>query len=999
MSRPLPSFLSLLALSAAICAPVAAQTAQTGALEGRVTVADGRVVANAVVTIEQTGGAHPRAARSDEYGTFRIPFLPPGTYAVTVRLIGYRPVTHEGIPIRALEVTPLTVVLTPAPAELDTATVRADRIPVVARTTEFTSSIAARERELLPAPRDANALIAFTPGARPGQIFGGSTTQANLYQFDGVTVNQPGRGGSFLLPNVDWIEEFKVIGPGAGAEYGNFQGGLVNIVTKSGSNTRQGQLRTFYEHRALAAQDVNAFESGMTPDHRIEVNGEFRGPIVRDRIYFYLSGQEARSGSRVLDPARASGTGLAWLPTLATRREQKYYGKLTWQTSERDIVNVSLGVDNVFRERVGLTGYDAVDATYRGRSPSLFSQANLQRTLDSRRSFQLGVSGYRGADDELPYHGPRMPAVVLLDAPNAPRFVNALYTRRNTPASLGFTGVYDHHLHTERGQHHLRIGGEYVVGLWREQRTRNGGLTWYTEAGDDFDARNPATWREIPSLGVYATADTGGRIDLTADSRNAAFFVQDYLRVNDRLSISAGLRAGLWVGSIVPGNGGGSRGTPTFQALSATGFDPRIGATLDVSGNGSLVARAHWGRYHQNLFALFYDRAPGANVFTNIEYCDWNDTDRSVLPELGRAYSTADFNRLFTCFAGANLFNEARAIEGYRQPYMDQLTLGLTKTLGPRLEARAVYLTRRNRAVLSLVDRNLDANWAPIVNVRVSEAGGPVRDPDGRDIVLPVVYVRADDLRARLSAGDVIPGYVASDTVRLTYDPQLVLRPVDEAERAFDQVQLSLQGDWPGVSFNAALVFTNLTGNVFSVNGWLDPAGEGNGPFVDRNTMLDYAGRLPNASPWEVKLRASGRLPWGFEGGAFFTYMSGDFWTPSLEISRDVSFAAEQPGGTVPLDERLFRGAAGQVLFTEPRGSRQFGGRADLDLRLQRVFRVGGNDVIVGGEVFNLFNGSAVTSRKERVNDQDPADPASLAGAVRFRQPPTMVRLNVQYRL
>ena len=74
-------------------------------------------------------------------------------------------------------------------------------------------------------------------------MFGGSTNQANLYQLDGVTVNAPGTGGSFLLPNVDWLEDFKVIALGAGAEYGNFQGGLINMVTKSGNNTLQGAVR------------------------------------------------------------------------------------------------------------------------------------------------------------------------------------------------------------------------------------------------------------------------------------------------------------------------------------------------------------------------------------------------------------------------------------------------------------------------------------------------------------------------------------------------------------------------------------------------------------------------------------------------------------------------------------------------------------------------------------------------------------------------------------
>jgi hypothetical protein len=992
--------LALLAALAAAPATLKGQTSQTGILQGRVSLPSGRVIANATVALRQLDGSYPRGARSDQRGDFRINFITPGVYEVSVRLIGYQPVVYNDVVIRATEVTRLDIELTPSRTVLDALTVSAGATNINTSTTEFTTSLQAKERELLPTARDANSLINFTPGARPNQLFGGSTGQANLYQLDGVTVNQPGTGGSFLLPNIDWIQDFKVIGLGAGAEYGNFQGGLVNIVTKSGSNTLQGQVRTFYENRALNASNVNAFENGSELDNRVEFNAELRGPIIADRLYFYLSGQEARSGNRVVDFANATSDNVSWLSTLSDRREQKYYGKLTWQASERDIINASAGIDNVTRERAGLSGYDAVDATYQGRSPSTFYQANWQRTLSNRSFLELKLSGYSGEDNETPYNGSNVPAVVLLDAPNTPQFANAFYTRRNAPASLGFTGVYDAYFNTGLLQHNLKLGGDHTQGSWRERRTRNGDYTWYTEAGAGFDPLNPATWQEIPSLGVYATTDTGGRIDLDATTQNSALYVQDYIRVSNRLSLSAGLRLGRWAGDITPGNGGGSRGKESFRAVTATALDPRLGATFDVNGDASLVAKAHWGRFHQNLFALFFDRAPGANVFTNIEFCDWNNTDKTLLPELGRQYTAAQFASLFSCFPGANLFNEASAIENYRQPYMDQITLGLEKTIGRNLKAEVLYINRRNRDVLSLVDKNLAQNWSPISNVRVLDSRGAVLDANGQPLVLPTVYVRNDDLANRLSAGDQIPGYVDTDTLRLRFEQDLVIRPVDDARRDFNQLQFSVAGTYPRLQFNAALAYTRLTGNLYSVNGYFNPSGQENGPFVEQNGQLNFSGNLPNYSPWDFKLRMSGQLPWGFEGGAFLTYTSGDFWTPSLNISRQLFFDAEQAGGgTVELDERLFRGAVGQDILTEPRGSRQFAALANLDLRLQRVFRLGTNDVIVGLEVFNLTNGNAITALKQELNAQDPADPTSLVGAVRFRQPPTTLRLNLQYRL
>ncbi len=998
-----PAVVRQLCLAIVLCAvafparALCAQTSQTGIVQGTVTLADGRELANATVSLRHADGSYPRETRTDERGAFRINFISPGTYEVTVRLLGFRPVVYRGIVIRAAEVQRIAVEMAPAPTELGAVTVVADPLIINMGTTEFTSSLSARERELLPAARDANALINFTPGARPGQVFGGSTNQANLYQLDGVMVNQPGSGGSFLLPNVDWIQDFRVIGLGAGAEYGNFQGGLINIVTKSGSNTLQGQLRTFYENRTFNASNVNAFEVGSELNDRVEVNAELRGPLVRDKLYFYLSGQEARAQNRVVDFRSAGSNRVSWLDALTDRREQKYYGKLTWQASERDIINASAGIDNLTRERIGLSGFNSVDATMQGRSPSRFYQANWQRSLDARRFFEIKLSGYQGRDDELPYSGENVPAVVQLDVANSPQFNNSFYTRRNAPSSFGITGMYDTYFGTGALQHNLKVGAEYNVGLWREERTRNGGLTWFTEPGANFDPRNAATWAEIPSIGggVYATADTGGRIDLAADSRNAALYIQDYIRVNDRLSINAGLRFGGWAGFITPGNQApGFRGEK-FEAVIASGFDPRIGASFDMTGNGTMVAKAHWGRYHQNLFALFFDRAPGANVFTNIEFCDWNDVDKSRLPDVGRPYGTQEFNELFTCFQGSNLFNEARVIEDYRQPYMDQLTLGLERSIGRNFKADVLYISRRNRAVLSLVDRNLAGNWAPLRNVAVSDARGPVIGADGQPVILPEVFVRNDDLRDRLLAGDNVPGYSLADTTDLNFVQDLVIRSVDDARRDFDQVQLQLNGVFARWSFNAALAWTNLTGNLFSVNGYFNPSGQENGPFVEPNLQTNFDGRLQNFSPWDFKLRASGQLPWGFEGGAFATLRSGDFWTPTLALNRQLEYAVEGQ----PIDNRVFQRTIGQQVLTETRGNRQFGTIANLDLRLQKVVSLrGSNAMIVGFEMFNLFNGNTVSAINESLNNQDPADPTSLLGAVRFRQPPTTFRMNVQYR-
>ncbi len=278
-----------------------AQTTQTGVLQGRVTGADGQPLTAATITLRQADGSYPRTTRSDARGAVRLGFLTPGVYTIDVRLLGYRPFILDGVRVQATAMERLDVVLEATATGLAPVTVTASGVQIDRTTTEFTSSLRARERELLPTARNVNALIGFTPGARPDQVFGGSTAQANLYQLDGVTMNQPGTGGSFLLPSVDWLDDIRVIALGAGAEYGNFQGGLINMVTKSGTNTMQGAARTFVESRTLNATNVNAYENGSELDSRREFNAELRGPIRADRLYFFVSGQETFADTRVVD--------------------------------------------------------------------------------------------------------------------------------------------------------------------------------------------------------------------------------------------------------------------------------------------------------------------------------------------------------------------------------------------------------------------------------------------------------------------------------------------------------------------------------------------------------------------------------------------------------------------------------------------------------------------------------------------------------------------------
>lgn len=973
--------------------PAAAQTPQTGLIQGRVVDSTGAPVPGAEIKSAQADGAYPRQTVADARGQFRINFVPPGRYTVTARSIGFRPATVTGVAVTAAQVTDLTITMARAVLELQAITVEASPVEVDGTRTEFSSTLGARERESLPTARTVNELLNLVPGARVNQVYGGSTDQANLYMLDGVTVNQPGRGGSFLLPNIDWVESFEVKGLGAGAEYGNFQGGLINVVTKSGTNTWQASLRTFFEGAGLNASNLNVQEVGSELDSRWEVNGDVRGPLVKDKLFLYLSGYESGADTRVVDVRTPDQ--LVFLPTQQTRREQKYMAKLTWQASTKDVVNAMAGIDNVFRERVGLRGWDEPDATYQGDSPSFFYNASWQRTFSGSHFLELKLSGYDGRDDELPYNGSDVAAINILDNVNNPQFRNSFYTRKNAPSSLGLNVNYDFFGRLGATQHHFKLGADATLGHWDENRTRNGDITWYGGPSANFDPLNPATWGDLG--GLYATSDWGGLIDLDAKTRNSAIWLQDYMQVSRRLALNAGLRVSQWTGKLTPGNAGGTATRGEFTAVEDAGIDPRVGVTFDLTGKEDFYAKAHWGRYHQNLFAFMFDRAPGGNVFTNIEYWDWANTDKTFLPDLNKRYTLQERDQYFVFFDDVNLFNEANAIVDYQQPYVDQFVLGLEKSFGRRYKAELVYVNRVNRDIVALVDRNLATNYSIVRDVGVIRRsdGQPNLDQDGRPLVIPEVYVRNDDLAARLRRGETIPGYTPADIPRLTFQQDNVLTNEPDATRTFNQVQASFTAAYERWFLNAALVYTDLRGNFYTVSGYDQANGQGSGAYVDPNLQLNFDGRLPNYSPWEFKLRANGDLPWKFRGGTFLAILSGDTYTPSYTIStRQNNFTV---GGTA-VNRNLFSNVNGQAIFLEQRGSRQYDALARLDVRLERDFPIAGRALVAGIEVFNLFNAGTVTTVNSSVNNQDPADPTTLFGATRLRMAPRTIRLNAQFR-
>jgi hypothetical protein len=950
-----------------------------------------------------TDGFTRRQTLSDTRGGFRLGFLPPGAYQLRVRRIGYRPVVMNDILIRAGRVETVLIILSGAALTLDSLVVQAPAVHIGTGDTEFGSRLTAQELALLPLPNDAKSLVAFTPGARPDQIWGAATAQANNYQLDGVAVNHPGVGGDFLQPSTSWIEEIEVHGLGAGAEYGNFQGGVVNIVTKSGSNRLQGGFRTNGESWHLNSTNLGVTDLGSELAHRGELDGQLRGPVVRNKLFFAVFGQLVDRGLRVLN--KVPQIPGSFSPVEPGEQERKFLAKLTWQPARKDILNGAVGRIDADDSRFGQSGFQSPEATLDRTSRTMFYNLSWQRTLSARNFLELKVAGFNGREKRGGYSGNDVPGIATLLQVNPLQYQNAPFRARLEPSSVALSANWDVYARIGGMEHHLKVGGEHALGEWIYQRKRNGGLTWRPGQNPPvFDPAVPSTWVS----GGAITSSWGGETDLGSKVQNSAAFIQDYVQVTPWLGINPGVRWGRWIGRLRQPDGA------YFTPVSDHGFEPRIGVVADLSGKGTLVAKAHWGIFHQNMFAAFYDRALGGSVYSNEEQWEFTgppfSDPRTTFTEAQRNSDPA-WRKVQTI-----RLNEVGRVENFKEPYIEQGIVGLEKTWGGHLKTEALYVRRRNKNMVAVVDRNIDNNYTIYTDVSVLNRFFSPQFFDGKPLVLPKLAVSNEDIiywRTLLLAGTVgnprfiPPGFEGADGLSrwlaLTYLPDNVLTNVPGATRRFDQLQLSATARYPSWWAQASGTYTNLRGNLNSLTGTDDYTTSGAGPYVRLNEQFNAYGDLNNQSEIELKLAAAGRLTQGFRGGVFVSYFSGDRVTPTLTMSDlllefalpDTSSTGQPP---VRLEGIFFSSIAGQRIFVQPRGTYRYPARTSVDIHLERAFALGRAEVSLALDAFNALGASTISEIQTSVNGN--LDPLAFSAYQQTlnRVPPRTFRLGASVR-
>jgi hypothetical protein len=272
----------------------------SGALTGVVRDPAGAAVPGARVTITAAATGARRAAVSTADGVFAAPDLTPGDYIVEVEQSGFRRARREGVRVSTGETVRLDIVL--AIAGLDEqVSVRAET-PVLRAERAALGALVDHQRivELPLNGRSFVTLAALAPGvalppASSLPRINGGRPRTNEYLFDGISVLQPEPGQVAFFPVVDAIDEFKIESNSPPAEFGRFNGGVVNLTTKAGTNALHGDGFGFFRHEALNARNYFTPPDAPTPIYRrSQTGGVVGGPIVRDRSFFFVDYQAGR---------------------------------------------------------------------------------------------------------------------------------------------------------------------------------------------------------------------------------------------------------------------------------------------------------------------------------------------------------------------------------------------------------------------------------------------------------------------------------------------------------------------------------------------------------------------------------------------------------------------------------------------------------------------------------------------------------------------------------
>jgi len=286
-------------------------------LNGTIKDTSGRIIAGASITVRNLATNQTVSSTSNASGFYIAPNLAPGNYELTVQNAGFAKYVHSGIPLTVGETATVDVTMkVAATTEVVNVTTAA---PVVEPTkTEISQVIDTQQIQQLPtATRQFVDFALLTPGVATGRTslqstftepdvtrisFGGMRDLSNGVTVDGADYICEGTGSQRATPSQEAVNEFRVVNNSFGSEYGRALGGIVNVVTKSGSNNLHGDVYGFLNNQAADSKGLLT-RAPYDQYRRGQFGATLGGPLIEDKTFFFTNYEGQRMAQSPTYPA------------------------------------------------------------------------------------------------------------------------------------------------------------------------------------------------------------------------------------------------------------------------------------------------------------------------------------------------------------------------------------------------------------------------------------------------------------------------------------------------------------------------------------------------------------------------------------------------------------------------------------------------------------------------------------------------------------------------
>lgn len=633
----------------------------TGSIQGTVKDQNGATIPGAKVTATSPALVRSLDTTTDKEGTYRFPKLPVGLYAITVGQTGFKTAKNEGITlVLGSELTLDIALATGSVSESVTISATAEAIDV--STSRTSTNITEKFVEITPRGRSFNTLLQVAPGVvydrNAGSAFGGSSTAGttgtngnnpgggvggysvngasgseNAFIIDGVEVSNI-RNGALSRDNAipfEFIREVQVKSGGLEAEYGGATGGVVNAITKSGSDSFHGEGAFLFTSAAMNSRPRGFWQrlstNAAVPEFFRQKEDEYRtlypgftlgGPILKERLHFFTGyfpeiTRTERSINFVSGGAKTT-----------TNRLLRHYAlsRVDYAPTQKIQINTSY-VWTPIRNAGLLTGTDPRVAPPTndlsiggGYTPSNAYTASFTYTPTSKLILSARY-GYKYVNDRGNTYGlPTQTLLLYQRATSGPTYSGPVVPTALAGAA-GFQNVSNTFavLKDVLTRHNVYLDGSYITRIAGQQHTLKGGYALNrmgNSVDDDYpNGRFDIYWgegftrgskvNERGAYGYYIWED-GVRHNSTVTGRNQGFYVQDQWQVTQRITLNLGVR--FENEFLPPYTKTAANGAAIPNPIDFSWGDkiaPRLGGAWDVLGNGRWKLSGNFGHFFDTM--------------------------------------------------------------------------------------------------------------------------------------------------------------------------------------------------------------------------------------------------------------------------------------------------------------------------------------------------------------------------------------------------------------